>query len=428
MAHAELTIGDTKITLPIVEGTEGEKAIDISKLRAQTGFITLDNGYVNTGSCESKITFIDGEKGILRYRGYAIEDVCEHTDFLETCYMVIYGHMPTQEEYDVFLKSVVDHHKISDDIFKLIDDFPRSAHPMSSLISASACLSALYPYDPQDEAQNDDAIHSFLGRLPVIAAATYRARKGLEHIEADPSLTYAGNFLHMMFAGEGMYKDGVDPEIAHALDTLLILHADHEQNCSTASMRIVSSSQVNLYASGSAAMAALWGPLHGGANQAVIEMLKNIHADGGDIKKYLEMAKDKSNPFRLMGFGHRVYKNFDPRAKIIKKHAENVLKKMHIKDPLLDLAEELEEAALADDYFVSRKLFPNVDFYSGIIYKAMGIPTDMFTVLFALGRLPGWIAQWRELMHDPSLRIGRPRQVYQGPTLRPLVSDVKRYH
>ena len=284
-----------------------------------------------------------------------------------------------------------------------------------------------YPYNPKSEEETDDAIHSFLGRLPVIAAATYRGRNNKPLIESNPALGYAGNFLHMMFAGEPGYENGVDPEIARALDVLLILHADHEQNCSTASMRIVSSSQVNLYASGSAAMAALWGPLHGGANQAVIEMLTRIHEDGGDVDKYIKMAKDKTNDFRLMGFGHRVYKNFDPRAHIIKKHADTVLNKLDINDPLLGLAKRLEAKALADPYFVDRKLFPNVDFYSGIIYKAMGIPTDMFTVMFALGRLPGWIAQWKELMADPSLRIGRPRQIYQGETKRALTSLVARH-
>lgn len=425
MSHAEFSYEGKKITLPIIVGTEGETAIDISKLRAQTGFVTLDEGYVNTGSCQSKITFIDGEKGILRYRGYPIEEISEHTDFLETSQLVIYGALPSQDDYDHFSKSIKSHYSIDSEIFRLINDFPNQAHPMSSLISASCCLSAYYPYNPKSEQETDEAIHSFLGRLPVIAAAIYRARRGKEHIEPDPSLSYAGNFLRMMFGDEKTFENGIDPELARALDVLLILHADHEQNCSTASMRIVSSSQVNLYASGSAAMAALWGPLHGGANQAVIEMLTKIHHDGDNIGKYIAMAKDKNDSFRLMGFGHRVYKNFDPRASIIKQYAHTVLNKLGINDPLLELARKLEEQALSDDYFVSRKLFPNVDFYSGIIYKAMGIPTDMFTVLFAMGRLPGWIAQWRELMQDPKLRIGRPRQIYQGYTKRTLKSLVE---
>ncbi len=422
MAHAELSYGDKKIALPVIKGTEGELGIDISKLRSQTGMITLDNGYMNTGSCESSITYIDGDVGILRYRGYPIEEVSEKTDFLETCYLIIYGQLPTQEQYDNFCTSIKAHHQINADIFKLIKDFPPQAHPMSSLISAASCLSAYYPYDSASTEQTDDAIHSFLGRLPVIAAAIYRSRLGLEPIAPDLNQTYAGNFLHMMFGGE------VDTETARALDVLLLLHVDHEQNCSTSAMRMVSSSMVNLYAAGAAAMAALWGPLHGGANQAVIEMLEAIDADGGDVEKYVAMAKDKDNSFRLMGFGHRVYKNFDPRGHIIKLHADVVLNKLHVQDPLLDLAKSLEQTALSDDYFVSRKLFPNVDFYSGIIYKAMGIPTDMFTVMFALGRLPGWIAQWRELMADPNLKIGRPRQIYQGPGKRTLESLVQSRH
>ncbi len=422
MAHAQLSYGDKKIELPVIEGTEGELGIDISKLRSQTGMVTLDNGYMNTGSCESSITYIDGDVGILRYRGYPIEEVSEKTDFLETSYLIIYGQLPTQAQYDAFCSSIKAHHQIDPAIFKLIEAFPTKAHPMSSLIAAASCLSAYYPYDNASTEQSNDAIHSFLGRLPVIAAAIYRARNGQAPIAPDPNLSYAGNFLHMMFGGD------VDAETARALDVLLLLHVDHEQNCSTSSMRMVASSMVNLYAAGAAAMAALWGPLHGGANQAVIEMLERINNDGGNVEKYVAMAKDKDNAFRLMGFGHRVYKNFDPRGHIIKTHADVVLNKLHVQDPLLDLAKHLEQTALSDEYFVSRKLFPNVDFYSGIIYKAMGIPTDMFTVMFALGRLPGWIAQWRELMADPHLKIGRPRQIYQGPGKRELESLVKTRH
>ena len=426
MDQAELSVGDSKIKLPVIVGTENETAVDISKLRGQTGLITLDNGYVNTGSCESKITFIDGEKGILRYRGYDIKDICENTDFIETAYLVIFGELPSQEDYDQFREEIGSHYIVNEKIKEIFEAFPSHAHPMCMLIAAVSALSGFYKEDTKTEAERRLAIVKLLSKLPVLIAWCYRVKKGMPLVHGQKSMGYAENFLNMMFHNPTT-DEGVDAEVAKALDLLLILHADHEQNCSTATVRMVGSSGVNLYTAIAGGMSSLWGPLHGGANQAVIEMLTRIYEDGGDIAKYLEMAKDKNNDFRLMGFGHRVYKNFDPRARIIKKHADIVLDKLHIDDPLLELAKKLEEAALADSYFHDRKLYPNVDFYSGIIYKAMGIPTDFFTPMFALGRMPGWIAQWLELMADPSLRIGRPRQVYQGPTLRKVESKVTRY-
>jgi len=417
MDRAVLSLGDKDIELPVVVGTEGEHAVDISKLRAQTGYITLDNGYVNTGSCESQITFIDGEAGILRYRGYEIDDVCDSLDFLETAYLVIHGELPTRMAYDRFVTRIRANQMVDDGIYSLLKTFPHGAHPMSMLMSAAASLSAYNPYDTDSAEETELAIIKFLAKMPTICAAAYRIKHGLEPILPDNNRGYAENFLYMMFQGTE-HEDVITAENAKALDVLLILHVDHEQNCSAATVRIAGSSQVNLFASVGAGIASLWGPLHGGANQAVIEMLEKILLDGGDIAKYIAKAKDKEDPFRLMGFGHRVYKNFDPRAKLIKGYCDQVLGQRKVKDQLLDLAKTLEEAALADNYFVDRKLFPNVDFYSGIIYKALGIPSDMFTVMFALGRLPGWIAQWRELKADPKLRIGRPRQVYQGHTLR----------
>lgn len=423
MAQAELSLGDRTIQLPIVEGTEAEKALDISALRKETGFITLDNGFVNTGSCQSQITFIDGEKGILRYRGYPIEEVCEKMDFYETMYLLIMGQLPSQDEYDQFVSDIAAVAPMDPRVQHLLKAFPDKSHPMSALISATSSLAGYYAYPTDSEAEINLAIHRLLAKLPVLAATQYRISQGREVIAPKPELGYAGNFLHMMFADDkGNYE--VDSDVAKALDMLFILHADHEQNCSTATVRVVGSSQANLYASITGGLCSLWGPLHGGANQSVIEMLTRIQEDGGNIDKYLAMAKDKDNPFRLMGFGHRVYKNFDPRARIIKKHCDLVLDKLGIDDPLLDLAKTLERKALEDDYFAERKLYPNVDFYSGIIYKAMKIPTNMFTVMFAIGRLPGWIAQWRELMNDPKLRIGRPRQVYQGSTKRKVDSQV----
>lgn len=421
--QAELSYGDTKISLPVIEGTEQEKAIDISKLRSQTGLITLDNGYVNTGSCESKITFIDGEKGILRYRGYEIKDVCDNCDFLETAYLVMYGELPTQEEYDRLKMEIADQYLVDEKILHIMEAFPRTTHPMALMIGLVSSLSGFYSAQTKTEDERRNAVVKLMAKMPVMMAWTYRALNGLPRVQADRRLNYAANFLHMMFKDPTDRKE-VDPEVAKALDMLLILHADHEQNCSTATVRVVGSSGVNLYTAIAGGMCSLWGPLHGGANQAVIEMLTQIHEDGGNIPKYIEMAKDKDSDFRLMGFGHRVYKNFDPRARIIKKHCDIVLSKLNVNDPLLNLAKKLEEAALNDPYFSDRKLYPNVDFYSGIMYKAMGIPTSMFTPMFALGRLPGWIGQWLELMADPKLRIGRPRQVYQGSPLRTVDSKV----
>lgn len=419
MAQAELSFGGKTYELEVIEGTENEKGIDISKLRAQSGLITLDPGFVNTGSCESKITFIDGEAGILRYRGYPIEEVCDKANFLETAYLLIFGKMPSGEEYAEFQQNLNDEAILDSGIERLLESFPREAHPMAMLCSAVSAMAGFYPYDTDCAEQTQRAVFQLVAKFPALVAAIYRTRLGRNMASGSAELGYASNFLQLMFS-EPHRAYEVDPEVAKALDLLLILHGDHEQNCSAATVRVVGSSKVNLFASIAGGCCSLWGPLHGGANQAVLEMLTRIHKDGGDVKKYIELAKDKSSNFRLMGFGHRVYKNFDPRARIIKKHCDAVLSKMKIKDPLLDIAKELEQAALADDYFAERKLYPNVDFYSGIIYKALGIPVEMFTVMFALGRLPGWIAQWRELMADPSLRISRPRQIYQGETKRTI--------
>ena len=416
--NAKLTLGDSTVELPIVTGSENEKALDISKLRQQTGYVTLDNGFVNTGSCASGITFLDGEKGILRYRGYPIEQVAEKSHFLETSYMVIYGDFPTSAQLEEFEKKVVAHSILPEGLCKIIDQFPVESHPMAVLSAATVALSSFYPQLTDQDLtpeKRDEVMCLMLGQTLAIATYFFRRTKGLPGVKYDPSESYCGNFLNMMFDEQG-YK--VDPEVAAALDVLLILHVDHEQNCSTSTVRVVGSSKANLFASISAGIDALWGPLHGGANQAVLEMLEAIQNDGGDYKKFLEKAKDKSDPFRLMGFGHRVYKNFDPRAKIIKSACDKVLNNLGIKDPLLDIAKGLEEEALRDPYFVERKLYPNVDFYSGIIYRALGIPTNMFTVMFVLGRLPGWMAQWKELLESPGMKIGRPRQIYVGETER----------
>lgn len=422
---AELKVDGKSYEIPIIEGTENEKAIDISNLRAQSGYITIDPGFKNTGSTKSSITFLNGEQGILRYRGYSIEELAEKSSFLEVAYLLIYGSLPTQQEFDKFRTEITFHTLVHEDIKKILDGFPSNAHPMGVLASLVCSLTAFYPGSLDPNRSEDDVnlgIIRILAKMPTFAAWAYKNEVGHPVIYPDNSLDYCSNFLKMMFALPAD-KYEVDPVVAKALDTLLILHADHEQNCSTSTVRIVGSSQASLYSSISAGINALWGPLHGGANQAVIEMLEKIKADGGDSKKYLEKAKDKKDPFRLMGFGHRVYKNFDPRAKIIKKAADQVLEKMGIHDPVLDIAKSLEEAALNDPYFIERKLYPNVDFYSGIIYRAMGIPTDMFTVMFALGRLPGWIAQWKEMRdnHEP---IGRPRQVYVGENARNYI-DIK---
>lgn len=416
---AELHYEGKSYQIPVIEGSENEKALDISRLRAESGFITLDKGFKNTGSTESAITFLDGEKGILRYRGYAIEDLAEKSSFLEVAYLLIYGELPTSEELIDFKERIVHHTLVHEDVKSILDGFPSKAHPMGVLSSLVSSLTAFYPMslDPnRSKEEVDGTIIRILAKLPTLAAWSYKNRMRQPVVYPKNSLDYCSNFLRMMF-GLPTEEFEVNPVISKALDKLLILHADHEQNCSASTVRIVGSSHASLYASVSAGIAALWGPLHGGANQAVIEMLEAIRKDGGDIAKYVSKAKDKSDPFRLMGFGHRVYKNFDPRATIIKKAANDVLTELGVNDPVLDIAKKLEEIALKDDYFVSRGLYPNVDFYSGIIYRALGIPTDMFTVMFAMGRLPGWVAQWKE-MRENNEPIGRPRQVFQGHTHR----------
>jgi citrate synthase len=424
---AKLSYKGQEYEFPVIIGTENEPAIDIAKLRSATGLITLDSGFKNTGSTTSSITFLDGEEGILRYRGYNIEDLAEKSSFLEVAYLLIYGELPSKEQYEDFTKNITHHTLVHEDIKKILDGFPSNAHPMGVLSSLICSQTAFYPdsLNPnRSEEQINLSIIRLIAKIPTFAAWAYKNKMGHPVNYPDNSLDYCSNFLKMMFALPAERYE-VDPMVAKALDALLILHADHEQNCSTSTVRIVGSSQASVYASISAGINALWGPLHGGANQSVIEMLEAIKADGGDAKKYLDKAKDKNDPFRLMGFGHRVYKNFDPRAKIIKKAADDVLGKLGVKDPVLDIAKELEYAALNDQYFIDRKLYPNVDFYSGIIYRALGIPTDMFTVMFALGRLPGWIAQWKE-MRENDEPIGRPRQVYTGATEREYVPMSKR--
>jgi len=416
---ATLEIDGKKYEFPLIEGSENELAIDIKTLRGITGGVTtLDPGYKNTGSCKSAITFLDGEKGILRYRGYSIEELADKADFLEVAYLLIFGELPTADELTKFHEDIKEQAHVDEDVKKILDGFPKAAHPMGVLSSLTSALVAFNPtsvnVDSEEEMYN--AIVRILGKFPVLAAWTYRKHAGLPLDYGDNSLGYVENFLKMMFKKPTAEYEA-NQVVVDALNKLLILHADHEQNCSTSTVRIVGSSNAGLFVSLSAGINALWGPLHGGANQAVIEMLEAIKEDGGDTKKYMAKAKDKEDPFRLMGFGHRVYKNFDPRAKIIKKSADEVLTELGVEDPILDIAKSLEKEALEDPYFVDRKLYPNVDFYSGIIYRALGIHTDMFTPMFALGRLPGWIAQWREMRlgKEP---IGRPRQVYIGENLR----------
>jgi len=424
---AKLFYKGQEFEFPVIVGTENEPAIDIAKLRSDTGLITLDSGFKNTGSTTSSITFLDGEEGILRYRGYRIEDLAEKSSFMEVAYLLIYGELPTQAQFNDFTKQITYHTLVHEDIKKILDGFPSNAHPMGVLSSLICSLSAFYPDSLNPNSTPEEVNLSMirlLAKMPTFAAWAYKNKVGHPVNYPDNSLDYCSNFLKMMFALPAERYE-VDPVVAKALDALLILHADHEQNCSTSTVRMVGSSQGPIYASISAGINALWGPLHGGANQSVIEMLEAIKADGGNTKKYLDKAKDKNDPFRLMGFGHRVYKNFDPRAKIIKKAADDVLAKLGVKDPILDIAKELEFAALNDPYFVDKKLYPNVDFYSGIIYRALGIPTDMFTVMFALGRLPGWIAQWKE-MTEKGEPIGRPRQVYTGAIERDYVTMPKR--
>ncbi|RED96118.1 citrate synthase [Marinoscillum furvescens] len=424
---AEIKVDGKSYELPVVEGSEQEKAIDISSLRGQSGVITIDPGFKNTGSTKSAITFLDGEKGILRYRGYPIEQLADKSTFLEVAYLLIYGELPQKSEFETFKSQVTNHTLVHEDIKKLLDGFPSTAHPMGVLSSLVTSLTAFYPQslDPNRSWEEVNlSIIRILAKMPTFAAWSYKNQMGHPVVYPDNKLDYCGNFLKMMF-GLPTEEYEVDPVVSRALDKLLILHADHEQNCSASTVRIVGSSQASLYASISAGINALWGPLHGGANTAVIEMLEGIKADGGDTKKWMAKAKDKNDPFRLMGFGHRVYKNFDPRARIIKKAADDVLEKLGVNDPVLDIAKGLEQEALEDQYFVDRKLYPNVDFYSGIIYRALGIPAEMFTVMFALGRLPGWIAQWKE-MRENKEPIGRPRQVYVGENERDYVDLAKR--
>ena len=417
-----LNYNGSELDLPVSTGSMDEKAIDISKLRSATGLITMDPGYKNTGSCESKITFLDGEEGKLMYRGYPIEQLAEKSSFVEVMYLLIKGNLPTQAELDKFVNDINEYNYVSEDLIKILDAFPSSAHPMGVLTSLTAALSAFNPkcVDVSSEEEMYRAAVTLLGKFPVLASWTQRKVKGLPVNYSNDKLSYVENLYQLLFKKPGQELD-LDPVIIDALDKLLILHADHEQNCSASTVRLVGSSHAGLFASISAGISALWGPLHGGANQAVLEMLEDIKNDGGDVEKYLAKAKDKNDPFRLMGFGHRVYKNFDPRAKIIKVAADNVLEKLGINDPTLEIAKKLEKAALEDEYFKSRNLYPNVDFYSGIIYKALDIPTEMFTVMFAVGRLPGWIAQWME-MRQNNEPIGRPRQLYTGAPTRDYVN------
>ncbi len=426
--NAKLILPDGQtIELPVIVGTENEHAVDISDLRAKTGYITIDDGYGNTGACSSAITYIDGEAGILRYRGYPIEQLAEHSTFVETSYLLINGELPSTEELNKFTHKLTRHTLIHEDMKRFYDGFPRDAHPMAILASVVSACHTFYQAsdDPKDVDTQNLAIMRLLAKLPTMAAFAYKKSIGQPFIYPNSSLSYSANFLNMMFAtpAEDYY---LDPDIVKALDLLLILHADHEQNCSTSTVRLVGSSLSNLYSCVSAGISALWGARHGGANQSVIEMLHEIVSDGGDVKKFVERAKSKDSKARLMGFGHRVYKNYDPRATILKEACHKVLMKIPLKDPLLEIAAELESIALSDEYFISRKLYPNVDFYSGIIYSALGIPVNGFTAMFALGRLPGWIAQWKEMINDPQNRIGRPRQVYTGSTKRDYVEMKKR--
>ena len=425
---AELNINGETHQFPVIEGSENEKAIDISNLRQQTGYITLDTGYKNTGSTKSAITFLDGEKGLLRYRGYPIEQLAEKSSFTEVAYLLIYGELPSKKELDKFNNDIVSHTLVNEEIKKIFSGFPSNAHPVGVLSSLICSLTAFYPesLDPYRSPEKINlTIIRVLAKAPTLAAWAYKNSMGHPVNYPRNDLDYCSNFLYMMFGLPSVQPYTPDPVVVDALNKLFILHADHEQNCSTSTVRIVGSSHATLYACVSAGINALWGPLHGGANQAVIEMLEAINKDGGNVKKYIEKAKDKNDPFRLMGFGHRVYKNFDPRARIIKSACDQVLNKLGINDPALEIAKVLEETALTDPYFIEKKLYPNVDFYSGIIYRAIGIPTEMFTVMFALGRLPGWIAQWKE-MRENNEPIGRPRAIYVGAKERNYVDIDKR--
>lgn len=419
MESAKLELNGATYELPVIVGSEGEIGIDISKLRAVSGAITLDSGYGNTGACVSEITFIDGEKGILRYRGYPIEQLAENSDFIESSYLTIYGHLPSQAEYDEFKYRLTHHTLLHEDMRRFFESYPRGAHPMAVMASMATSLSAFYP-EANDPEVIELNIIRLIAKFKTLAAFCYKKMIGQPYVYPRNDLSYAADFLHMMFAVPSEDYE-VSPVLERALNLLLILHIDHEQNCSTSTVRMVGSSHANLFASIGAGVCALWGPLHGGANQAVLEMLEMIRQDGSDYQKYMDMAKDKESGFRLMGFGHRVYKNFDPRAQILKKSVDEVLDMLGKSDPLLDIARNLERIALSDDYFVERNLYPNVDFYSGILYRAMGIPIEMFTVMFALGRVPGWIAQWKEMRDDPKGRINRPRQIYTGSNARDYV-------
>jgi citrate synthase len=424
MDSAKLELNGSTYEFPVTVGSENEVGVDFTKLRATTGAVAFDPGYGNTGACESAITFINGEQGILRYRGYPIEQLATQSDFIETSYLVIYGELPTKEQYDAFKYQLTHHTLIHEDMKRLFENYPQGAHPMAAMSSMATSLSAFYP-----ESDDPDAIElniiRLIAKFKTLAAFAYKKAIGQPYIYPQNNLSYAADFLHMMFAVPS--EEYVVSEVMErALNLLLVLHVDHEQNCSTSTVRMVGSSHANLFASIGAGVCALWGPLHGGANQAVLEMLEKIRADGGDYQKYMDMAKDKQSGFRLMGFGHRVYKNRDPRAEILKTTVAEVLDTLGRSDPLLDIARNLEQIALQDDYFVSRNLYPNVDFYSGILYRAMGIPVDMFTVMFALGRLPGWIAQWKEMRDNPKGRINRPRQIYVGENARDYIPVAER--
>ncbi len=418
--HAKLSLDGNEYDIPVVEGSENEKALDISSLRAQTGHITLDPGYVNTGSTTSAITYLDGEQGILRYRGIPIEQLAQNSTFVETSYLLIYGQLPTKEQLAKFSHLLTMHSMIHEDMKHFFDGYPASAHPMAILSSMVCSLSAYYPESLNVFESFDSQAPRLLSKLRTIAAFSYKKSIGHPMMYPQNHLSYCANFLQMMFSVPAEPYEA-DEDVVKALNILLILHADHEQNCSTSTVRLVGSSQANMYASVSAGILALWGPLHGGANQAVIEMLEQIHQSGTSCKDFVASVKDKESKSRLMGFGHRVYKSYDPRAKILKEMTDVILSKRGVNDPLLDLAKEMEETALSDPYFVERNLYPNVDFYSGLLYKAMGIPVNMFTVMFAIGRLPGWIAHWKEMMDDPQTKIGRPRQIYTGETVRDYV-------
>jgi citrate synthase len=424
MDNAKLLLNSKDQDFPVIVGSEQEAGLDISTLRAKTGAITYDPGYGNTGACQSAITYIDGDQGILRYRGYPIEQLAAHASFVEVSYLLIYGHLPNKTELDDFQHDLTHHTLIHEDMKKFFEGYPPSAHPMAIMAAMIVSLSAYYPETDDADLTNLNIIR-LLAKGKTIAAFSYKKSIGQPYIYPRNDLSYTGDFLHMMFAVPAESYQ-VPEVLEHALNLLLILHADHEQNCSTSTVRMVGSSRAGLFASIGAGVCALWGPLHGGANQEVLNMLEMIHADGGDHRKFMDMAKDKNSNFRLMGFGHRVYKNFDPRATILKQATDDVLNALGIHDPLLEIAKNLEEIALKDSYFVERKLYPNVDFYSGIIYRAMGIPTNMFTLLFTLGRLPGWIAQWKEMREDPATRINRPRQIYIGATERDYVAVEKR--